>query len=124
MTTQTTTIRTSSTGLRVLIGAAATGLALLGGALLWQTRSASEPAMPAATTTLSRTSEGVAPRGGLAELYAEQQAATQAETALQARIGGMAELYRAQALTRRPLGVGATGAGHDGCGLDTLTRGC
>ncbi len=38
MTTQTTTIQPRTKGTRALIGAAAATLALLGGALLWQTR--------------------------------------------------------------------------------------
>lgn len=97
MTTQTTTIRASSSGMRALIGAAAAGLAVLGGALLWQARPASEPAPPAAITTIGRTSEGAAPLGGLAERYAEEQAAARAAVARLERMGGMAELYRDQA---------------------------
>jgi hypothetical protein len=122
MTTRTTTIRTSSGGMRGLIGATAAGLAVLGGALLWQARPASETAAPVATTSVASYREGAAPlgglaeqyrdeaaaqaareaarvttRGGLAELYAERQAAARAEVARLERMGGMAELYRDQA---------------------------
>ena len=44
-----------------------------------------------------RTSEGVAPQGGLAELYGEQEAEARATAAQAERMGGMAELYRDQA---------------------------
>ena len=101
MTTQTTTTQPSTRGMRALIGAAAASLALLGGAVLWQARPTSEPVTPVASTTMSRTShEDVAP------------------------LGGMAELYRAQELTRRPLAAETPGAMGDGCGLDTHTRAC
>ena len=98
MTTQTTTIQTSTTGLRALIGAAAAGLALLGGALLWQARTSSDGATPVAVTSTG-TTEGVAAMGGLAELYREQQQA-QAERAV-AQVttrGGMAVLYAEQGM--------------------------
>ena len=122
MTTQTTTIQTSTTGLRALIGAAAANLALLGGTLLWQPRSASETATLAPTTVISTSREGVAPLGGLAEQYRDQARAavgspqppavvTEPESTLNApyldaamaitptsdTTGGMAELYRDQA---------------------------
>ena len=124
MTTHTTTIQAHTKGMRALIGATAATLAVLGGALLWQVQPTSETAAPRATTTSSRTSEGVAPlgglaelyreqreaaaatatarvttRGGLAELYGEQQAAARTTAALLERMGGMAELYRDQATT-------------------------
>ena len=93
MTTQTTAIWTSSTGMRALIGAAAASLALLGGALLWQPRPASETVTPVANTS----SEGVAPLGGLAEQYHEQQQAQAARDAARVTTrGGMAELYTEQ----------------------------
>ena len=123
MTTQTTTIQPSTTGLRALIGATAASLALLGGALLWEARSNSETATLAPTPGISTSSEGVAPLGGLAEQYREQQQA-QAEhaaahvttrggmaefyveqgvpvvrTAAVTPLGGLAELYRDQAVT-------------------------
>ena len=72
MTTQTSIIQTSTTGLRVLIGAATAGLTLLGGALLWKARSAGETAVPVTTTSSSTSIEGVAPLGGLAEQYRDE----------------------------------------------------
>ena len=98
MTTQTTTIRRSRKDARAFIGAAAASLAVLGGALLWQARPTGQTAAPVATTSSSTISEGVAPLGGLAELY-QQQAGT-AAAAREAQVtamGGMAELYAAQA---------------------------
>ena len=71
MTTQTTTIQPSTKSARVFIGAAAAALAVLGGALLWQARPTSETVAPIPTTTISTSSEGVAPMGGLAEQYRE-----------------------------------------------------
>ena len=94
MTTQTTTIQPSSNGMRALIGAAAASLAVLGGALLWQVRPISETTVPTTTTTISTSGEGVAPLGGLAEQYRDEQRA--AAAAVAARVttrGGMAELY-------------------------------
>ena len=95
MTTQTTTIRTSSSGMRALIGATAASLAVLGGALLWQARPASETASPAAT--VSTMNEGVAPMGGLAEQYRDEQRAQEARVTTE---GGMAELYAQQRADR------------------------
>ena len=101
MTTQTTTIRTSSGGMRALIGATAASLAVLGGALLWQARPASETAAPAATATVSTMSEGVTPQGGLAEQYRDQERATAAAAAARVTTaGGMAELYAQQRADR------------------------
>ena len=122
MTTRTITIQPSSNGMRSLIGAAAASLVLLGGALLWQARSTGEIAAPVATNTISTSREGVAPlgglaeryreqqeaaaaaaaarvttRGGMAELYAEQEADGRSAIELESRMGGMAELYRDQA---------------------------
>ena len=118
MTTQTTTIQPGTKGVHALIGAAAASLAVLGGALLWQGRQSSETAAPVMTTSSSTISEGVAPLGGLAEqyrdeqqaqaaqvtttggmaeLYAEQQTAARTVAAQLERMGGMAELYRHQA---------------------------
>jgi hypothetical protein len=124
MTSQTTTIQSRTTGLRTLLGAAAASLVLVGGALLWQARPASESGAITTTGVSSITSDGVAPLGGMAELYAEQQAAAQAEAVLQERIGGMAELYRAQELARPMSAAGAGGATRDGCGLDARARTC
>src|SRR3712207_361775 len=78
MTTQTTTIQSSTKGMRALIGATAATVAVLGGALLWQARPASETATPAATTSIGTSSEGVVPLGGMAEQYREQQEAAAA----------------------------------------------
>ena len=94
MTTQTTAIQTNTTGLRALIGAAAASLALLGGALLWQARSASETAVPVTTTSSNTSSEGVAPLGGLAEQYRDEQQAQAARDAARVTTrGGLAERY-------------------------------
>ncbi len=103
MTTQTTTIQPSTKGVRVLIGAAAASLALLGGALLWQARPASETASPVATSTMSAASEGVVPVGGLAEHYREQQQSAAAVVAARVTTtGGMAELYAERASVATP----------------------
>ncbi len=99
MTTQTTTIRPSRNGVRALIGAAAATLAVLGGALLWQVRPTSEIAVPVTTIPSVTSSAGVAPLGGLAELYYEEQQAQAARAAAQVTTrGGMAELYAEQGM--------------------------
>ncbi len=109
MTTQTTTIQTSTTGLRALIGAAAAGLALLGGALLWQTRSSSETAILAPAMTSSTSNDGVAPLGGLAEQYREEQQAQAARAAAQVTTrGGMAELHAEHQTVGTPTGAVTT----------------
>lgn len=59
MTTQTTTIQSSTKVRRTSIGAAAASLAVLVGVLLWQGRPASETAAPGTTTS---SSEQAAPR--------------------------------------------------------------
>lgn len=48
-----------------------------------------------------RANEGVAPRGGLAELYAEQESVARTEAAQLERMGGLAELYRDQEAAAR-----------------------
>jgi hypothetical protein len=96
MTTQTTTIRTSKQGARVLFGATAITLTLLGGALLWQMRPLNQPAASSGTTT-SAIDESATPLGGLAEQYQDQAQMAAAATQVTPR-GGMAELYADQAV--------------------------
>ena len=57
MTTQTTTIQRTTKGARAFIGAAATTLAVLGGALLWQARPTSDTVAPAMTATVGTVSD-------------------------------------------------------------------
>lgn len=99
MTTRATTIQASKQRARALIGATAATIALVGGALLWQARPATETAMPATATTGSTFvgstfNEGVAPLGGLAEQAREAQQAEAARAAARVTTrGGMAEFY-------------------------------
>ena len=104
MTTQTTTFQTSTKSMRAFIGAAAATLAVLGGALLWQARPTSETVAPVASTTVSTVNEGIAPMGGMAELYAEQETDMRANVERESRLGGMAELYREQARVHADVG--------------------
>ena len=97
MTTQATTIRQSMGGVRARIGATVCTVAVLAGALLWQVRSGGDVAPPATSAAVSTSREGAPLRGGLAERYQDQARAAAAER--EARVptmGGMAELYAAQ----------------------------
>lgn len=142
MTTQTTTIQPSTKRARAFIGAAAATLALLGGALLWQARPASETAAPGTTTSSSSSTinEGVAPMGGLAEQYRDQARAAGSQqqpavvdepgSTLNApylrggiptapasdTMGGMAEFYAEQQTPAAPAAATWTGSR---CGLDS-----
>ena len=75
---------------------------LLGGAGIFQSTRDASPAAGAASTTISRSAEGATPRGGLAELYQEQQQAAAAREAAQVTTqGGLAEQYVEQAAEAR-----------------------
>ena len=75
MTTQTTTIEASKPGARALIGTTVATVVVLGGALLWQARPASETAAPITSAPISSSTldEGVAPLDGLAQQSRERQ---------------------------------------------------
>lgn len=97
MTRQTITIEQSKPDVRALIGMTAATLAVLGGVLLWQVRPIAETATPVTSATSSTVSDGVAPRGGLAERYLEQQRESAArEAARVTTMGGIAEMYAGQ----------------------------
>ena len=79
-------------------GAVAAVAMLLGGAGIFGATREATPAQGAASTTISRTAEGVTPRGGLAEQYQEQEGETAAREAARVTTrGGMAEQYAEQA---------------------------
>jgi hypothetical protein len=102
-------------------------LALVGGVVLWQTRTTTHTAVPAtrstvndagvpmggvaerlrdaqrATAQAATAGESVGPAaldamGGMGELYHEQQVAARTRAAQLERMGGMAELYAEQAV--------------------------
>ena len=82
-------------------GAVAAVAMLLGGAGIFGATREASPAAGASTTS-SRTAEGVTPRGGLAEQYQEQQQETTAREAAQVTTrGGLAEQYAEQAAEAR-----------------------
>jgi len=89
-------------------------LALLGGWVVWQLGpGGAGPTPPSAVSAPQRTATEVAAplaareaarvttHGGMAELYAEREAAAHAAIEHDNRMGGMAERYREQELARR-----------------------
>ena len=102
MTTQVTTVQQSKQGVRALIGATALAVMVLGGTAIWQLRPSSEATTPDARTVTAVTTEAGAPVGGMAELYhAAQQAQAVREAAQVTTHGGMAELYAEQQAENR-----------------------
>ncbi len=100
MTTQTTTIQPSKPSARALIGTTVATLAMLGGALLWQARPASEAAAPEATAIIGTVNvrELDPAMFSDAEMYQRQQAAVRPEAALSEMavfiVGSQAEATR------------------------------
>lgn len=94
MTARTTTVGQSKVGIRALIATAAATAAIIGSSALWQAR----PEISGTTATVvdstvqSSTGEGTAARGGMAELYQDQERAVSARSETGApAMGGMAE---------------------------------
>jgi hypothetical protein len=114
-------MRQGRSGMVVLVGATALTLVALAGAALGGLRPGGETAVPPTVSTRSGVSEGVlpkgglaeqydeqrraageavTPRGGMAEFYAEREAESRVAATWESRMGGMAELYRDQERAR------------------------
>lgn len=118
MTTRTTTEEQETRGLRGVLTMTAVTLALLGGALLWQTRSASETAAPGTTTAVGAPSEGTAPMGGLAESYRDAQQAAPSTTA--SAVPSIVIVGSQAAAARLRADLDGDTAGRDWIGLSPL----
>jgi hypothetical protein len=99
MMTQLRDVQQGRHGMGAVIASTAFTLAFVAVAAIWQMRPGGQATPTVAPVAVSGVSEGQAPRGGLAERYsAEQIAARPQREASESMMGGLAELYRDQAL--------------------------